>query len=152
MSKNLPADEVDILLVEDNGGDVTLIERAFAERDLPGEIHTVRTGSDALDWLNRRGEYADAPMPALVLLDLNLPATSGHDVLAEIKSTPELRRIPVVVLTSSQAEADLADAYEKHANACLIKPVDPDEFADRIETFTDFWVSTAALPSNLQTH
>lgn len=148
MSEDGSTEAVDVLLVEDNGGDVTLVERAFAERDLPGTLHTARTGSDALDWLNQRGEYADAPMPSIVLLDLNLPATSGHDVLREIKSTPKLRRIPVVVLTSSQAAADLEEAYEQHANACLIKPVDPDAFADRLETFTDFWVSTAVLPSS----
>jgi CheY-like chemotaxis protein len=149
MSNGHSTGDVDVLLVEDNGGDVTLIERAFAERDLPGELRTVRTGSEALDWLHQRGEYEDVQPPGIVLLDLNLPATSGHDVLDEIKSTPGLRRIPVIVLTSSQAEADLTEAYEQHANACLIKPVDPKAFADRVETVIDFWIDTAALPSTL---
>lgn len=141
---------IDILLVEDNQGDVTLIERAFEERNLPGTLHTVKTGDEALDWLHRRGEFTDATRPDLVLLDLNLPATSGHAVLEEIKSDPQLKRIPVTVLTSSQSEDDLTEAYEEYANACLIKPVDPDEFADRIETFAEFWVSTVALPPSLR--
>ena len=140
----------DILLVEDNPGDVALVEQAFEDRALPGTLHTVQTGDEALDWLYRRDEYATAPRPDLVLLDLNLPATSGHDVLETVKSDPELQRIPVVVLTSSQSEEDLIRAYGDFANACLVKPVDPDEFADRIEAFAEFWVATVALPSDLR--
>lgn len=143
-------DDLDILLVEDNHGDIHLIERAFDTRELPGTVHVVQTGDDALDWLHRREEFADAPRPDLVLLDLNLPGTSGHTVLEEIKSDPDLRRIPVTILTSSQAEDDLIGAYETHANACLIKPVDPEEFADRIQTFVEFWVSTATLPPSTE--
>ncbi len=138
--------DADILLVEDNHGDVRLIERAFETRDLPGRLHVVQTGDEALDWLARRDEYDDAPRPQVVLLDLNLPATSGSAVLEAIKEDPDLRRIPVVVLTSSQSEDDLLDAYREQANACLIKPVDPDAFADGIEAFADFWLSTASLP------
>ncbi|TYL38600.1 two-component system response regulator [Natronococcus pandeyae] len=138
--------DIDILLVEDNHGDIHLIERAFDTRELPGTVHVVQTGDDALDWLSRHEAFADAPRPDLVLLDLNLPGTSGHTVLEEIKSDPDLRRIPVIILTSSRAEDDLIDAYETHANACLIKPVDPEQFADRIQAFVEFWVSTATLP------
>lgn len=139
-------DDIDILLVEDNHGDVHLVERSFTARELPGTLHAVQTGDEALDWLHRRNDFADAPRPDLVLLDLNLPATSGHTVLEAIKTDPVLKQIPVTILTSSRAEDDLTEAYESYANACLIKPVDPDEFADRIQAFVDFWVSTATLP------
>ncbi|MFC4439103.1 MULTISPECIES: response regulator [Natrialbaceae] len=145
-------DDIDILLVEDNHGDIHLVERAFDTRALTGTLHTVQTGDDALDWLHQRGEFADAPRPDLVLLDLNLPGTSGHTVLEESKSDPDLRRVPVIVLTSSRAEDDLIDAYDTHANACLIKPVDPEEFADRIQAFVEFWVTTATLPSTPGAH
>lgn len=137
---------INILLVEDNHGDVRLIEQAFETRDLPGTLHTVQTGDEALDWLYQRNDFAEAPRPNLVLLDLNLPATSGHEVLEEVKTNSRLKRLPVIVLTSSQSETDLIEAYEKSANACLIKTVDPEEFADRIQSFVDFWVSATALP------
>lgn len=142
-------DDIDILLVEDNHGDVYLIERAFESRDLPGTLHSVQTGDEALDWLYQRGDFADAPHPNLVLLDLNLPATSGHTVLKKVKSDPQLRRLPVVVLTSSRSEDDLTEVYEEFANACLIKPVDPEEFADLIQSFTEFWISRVTLPPDL---
>lgn len=137
---------VDILLVEDNKGDVALIERAFEDRTLPGTLHTVQTGSEAIDWLHRREGFAGAPRPDVVLLDLNLPATSGHTVLEDIKSDPDLRQIPVIILTSSRSEDDLSKAYKGYANSCLIKPIDPEEYADRIETIVEFWASAAALP------
>lgn len=138
--------DTDILVVEDNPGDVALIEQAFADRGLPGTVHTVQTGDEALDWLHQRDGFSDAPLPDLVLLDLNLPAVSGHTVLDETQSDPRLRRLPVVILTGSRADDDLVAVYEAGANACLVKPVDPEAFADRIETVVDFWVSTAALP------
>lgn len=147
MTGETATEDVDILLVEDNYGDVALVERAFEERELPGTLHAVQTGDEALDWLHRRGEHSSAPRPDLVLLDLNLPATGGHEVLEAAKSAPEIQRIPVTILTSSQSQDDLDEAYEQCANACLIKPVDPDEFADRIQAFVEFWVHTAALPS-----
>lgn len=139
-------DDVDILLVEDNDGDIRLIERAFETRDLPGTLHTVQTGDAALDWLFQRGEFTAHPLPDLVLLDLNLPAISGQDILDEVSSDPRLRRLPIIVLTSSQSADDLTGAYEKGANACLRKPVDPEAFADLLQTVTEFWFSTAALP------
>lgn len=138
--------DVDILLVEDNHGDVNLIRRAFEDHDLPGRLHDVQTGEAAMDWLYRRDEYADAPPTDLVLLDLNLPATSGHDVLQQIKSDPALRRIPVIVLTGSQSYDDLTGVYDGHANACMTKPVEPDAFSDLVRRFVEFWVTTATLP------
>jgi CheY-like chemotaxis protein len=138
--------DVDILLVEDNPGDVRLIEEAFADRELPGSIHPVKTGEDALDWLYRRDSFTDVPRPDLVLLDLNLSAASGQAVLDEIKSDPRLRRLPVIVLTGSRSDDDLIAAYEACANAYLVKPIDPEVFTDRIQTLMDFWVSTATLP------
>lgn len=139
-------DRIDVLLVEDNPGDVRLVERTFEERGLPGELHSVNTGEEALDWLNGRGEFADAPRPDIVLLDLNLPAVSGQTVLEEITSDALLQRTPVVVLTGAQSTAGLVAAYQRGANACLVKPVDPEAFADAIESLAAFWIDTAALP------
>lgn len=138
--------DVDILLVEDNPGDVALIEQVFTDRELPGTVQTVKMGEDALDWLYRRDDFCNVPRPDIVLLDLNLPDTGGQAVLDEIKSDSRLRRIPVVVLTGSRSDESLVAAYEACANACLVKPVDPEVFADRIQTLVDFWVSTATLP------
>ena len=142
--------EADVLLVEDNHGDRHLIERLFEERSLPGTLHPVDSGDAALDWLHGRGEYVDAPRPDVVVLDLNLPATSGQAVLEEIKSDSSLKRIPVIVLTGSKSETDLVEAYESHANACLIKPVDPGAFGELFQSLTDFWVANAALPSEAE--
>lgn len=139
-------DGIDILLVEDNDGDVRLVERAFKTRDLPGTLHVVQTGDGALDWLHQRGEFTERPQPDLVLLDLNLPATSGEEILEELQSDSHLQRLPVIVLTSSRSDDDLVMAYEAGANACLRKPVDPVEFADLIQTFVEFWVKATALP------
>lgn len=139
--------DVHILLVEDNAGDIRLIEEAFAQRELPGRVHTVTSGEEALDWVFQRGGFEEETRLDLVLLDLNLPGTSGHTVLESIKTDPELKRLPVVVLTGTQSEEELNEAYDEHANVCLVKPVDPEEFADLIQTFAEFWVATASLPS-----
>lgn len=138
--------DVNILVVEDNPGDVALIEQAFADRELPGTVHTVQTGDEALDWLHQRDEFSDVPLPDLVLLDLNLPAVSGQTLLEEVRSDSRLQRLPVIILTGSQSDDDLIAVYEACANACLVKPVDPEAFADCIETVVDFWISTAVLP------
>lgn len=136
----------DILLVEDNPGDVRLTREAFREAHINNDLHVVRDGEAALDFLHQRGDHADAPRPSLVLLDLNLPRVSGMDVLEEAKSDPVLRRIPVVVLTSSEAEEDIVESYENHSNAYLTKPIDPDEFVTLVRSFEDFWLTLVELP------
>lgn len=135
-----------VLLVEDNEGDVAHVQRAFEDRDLPGTLYVVRSGTAALDWLFQRQEYADEPRPDLVLLDLNLPGADGHEVLATARSDPSLQTLPIVVLTSSQSEEDVREAYAEHANACVRKPIDPAEFGDRIEATATFWLEVAACP------
>ncbi|AXR79217.1 response regulator [Natrarchaeobaculum sulfurireducens] len=135
-----------LLLVEDNPGDVRLTREAFEAGRIENELHVVPDGAQALDFLHRRGEYADAPRPDLILLDLNLPRTGGEAVLEELKADPELRPIPVIVLTSSRAEEDVVKSYDLHANAYLTKPVDPDEFIDTVRAFEKFWFSVVRLP------
>ena len=139
-------DATDVLLVEDNPGDVRLTEEAFAEGELDTEIHVVTDGIEALDFLYRRGDYEDAPRPQIVLLDLNLPRKNGDEVLAELKDDPDLSHIPVIVLTSSEAETDVVRSYELNANAYLTKPVDPETFIEEIRTLERFWLSIVRLP------
>jgi len=137
---------IEVLLVEDNHGDIHLIEQAFEDRNIQAKLYSVQTGQDALDWLYQREDFTEAPRPDFVLLDLNLPATSGESVLEELKSDPNLKRIPVIILTGLKSEADLIEAYDAGANACLLKPVDPAEFADQIQGAIEFWQSIAVLP------
>lgn len=139
-------DPVDILLVEDNPGDVRLTQEAFKEGQICNELHVVTDGVAAMDYLKQREEYADAPRPAIVLLDLNLPRKNGVEVLVEIRSDPALESLPVIILTSSTAEEDVLTSYERQANAFLTKPVDPGEFIDTIESFKEFWLSVVQLP------
>jgi CheY-like chemotaxis protein len=135
-----------ILLVEDNPGDVRLTKEAFKQGRIENDLSVVSTGAEALDFLSRRGEYADAPRPDLILLDLNLPGKDGEDVLEDLRDDPQLRSIPVIVLTSSRAEEDIVRSYELHANAYLTKPVDPDEFIETVRAFEKFWFSVVRLP------
>jgi len=146
MTEHRDGEPVDILLVEDNPGDVRLTREAFAEAQITNDLHAVNDGEDALDFLHQRGEHADAPRPNLVLLDLNLPKVDGHDVLEAVKSDDDLRTIPVVVLTSSEAEEDVVKSYEQHTNAYLTKPIDPSEFVDVIRSFERFWLTLVELP------
>ncbi|MFB6235248.1 MAG: response regulator [Halopenitus sp.] len=139
-------DPVDILLVEDNPGDVRLTQEAFQEASLANGLAVTRDGEEALDYLFQRGEYEDAPVPSLILLDLNLPKVGGMDVLETIKAEPDLRRIPVVVLTGSDAEEDVVESYENYVNAYLTKPIDPDEFVDLVRSFENFWFQLVELP------
>jgi len=141
-----PADTADILLVEDNPGDVRLTEEAFREGQIKNTLHVVNDGVDALEFLRQRGEYADAPRPDIVLLDLNLPRKDGDEVLDEIRDDPALEALPVVVLTSSEAQEDIVQSYELKANAFLTKPVDPEEFIEVVRTFQEFWLSVVRLP------
>jgi CheY-like chemotaxis protein len=139
-------DVVDVLLVEDDPGDVLMTREAFEHHRLRNKLHVVADGVEALRFLRREGEHADAPRPGLVLLDLNLPRKDGREVLAEIKSDESLRSIPVVVLTTSEAEEDILRSYDLHANAYVTKPVDFDRFIDVIRQIDDFFVTVVKLP------
>ncbi|PSP78902.1 two-component system response regulator [Halobacteriales archaeon QS_1_68_20] len=137
----------DILLVEDNPGDVRLTREAFKEGGISNTLHVATDGAEALDFLHQRGKYEDAPRPDIVLLDLNLPRKNGDEVLAEINDDEDLSCMPVIVLTSSEAEEDVVRSYELQANAYLTKPVDPEEFIATVQSFKAFWLSVVRLPS-----
>ena len=137
---------VELLLIEDNPGDVGLIRGALAEARSPNNLHIVADGEKATAFLKRRGEFADAARPELVILDLNLPRKDGREVLAEIRADPELGRIPVVVLTTSDDEQDIVRAYELHASCYLTKPVDLEQFLETIRLIDEFWLTAVKLP------
>ena len=145
---NYIREPADILLVEDNPGDVRLTKEAFKGGSIANTLHVVGDGIEALDFLYQRGDYTDAPRPDIVLLDLNLPRKNGDEVLEEITENQELSRIPVLVLTSSESEADVVRSYDLHANAYLTKPVDPEVFIETVRTFEQFWLSIVRLPPN----
>ena len=144
------AEPVDILLVEDNPGDVRLTQEALKDGKIANILHVVEDGIDALDFLFQRNRYTDAPRPGLVLLDLNLPRKNGAEVLEELHEDPERRRIPVIVLTSSEAETDIVQSYELCANGYLTKPVDPNEFIDAILELERFWFSIMQSPTDTE--
>lgn len=146
MSSHTPLDVVDVLLVEDDDGDVLMTREAFEHHKIRNQLHVVNDGEQALQFLRREGEYADAPRPGLILLDLNLPRRDGREVLAELKDDPELRLIPVVVLTTSEAEEDIVRSYSLHANAYVSKPVDFNRFIEVIGQIDDFFVTVVKLP------
>ena len=137
---------IDILMVEDNPGDVRLVQEALNDAKVRNPMEVVQDGVEALAFLRRTGQYANAPRPDLILLDLNLPRKDGREVLAEIKADERLRRIPVVVLTSSAAELDILKAYNLHANAYVTKPVDLDQFIKVVKSIEDFWLEIVKLP------
>jgi two-component system response regulator len=139
---------IEVLLVEDDAGDVVMTREALAEGKVINRLHVVGDGVEAIDFLRRAGRYADAPRPDLILLDLNLPRRDGRQVLAEVKGDPDLRRIPVVVLTTSEAEEDILRSYDLHANAYVTKPVDFDQFVAVIQQIDDFFISVVRLPVN----
>ena len=139
---------VEILLVEDNPDDVALTEEALRVGKVWNNLSVARDGVEALQFLRRTGEYTDAPHPDLILLDLNLPRKDGHEVLAEIKVDDDLKHIPVVVLTTSQAEQDIISSYELHANCYVTKPVDLDEFIKIVQSIQEFWFTIVKLPSS----
>lgn len=136
-----------ILLVEDSPSDVALTLAALREGHIANEVHIARDGEQAMEFLHQTGAYAQAPFPDLVLLDLNLPRMDGREVLAEMKSDERLRVIPVVVLTTSTADADVHRVYEAHANAFVSKPVEFDAFFAAIRGIEDFWLTLVRLPS-----
>ncbi|HET7392319.1 MAG TPA: response regulator [Candidatus Binatia bacterium] len=139
---------IQVLLVEDNPGDVRLTKEALKEGKLLNQLTVVGDGVEALSFLRKEGIYADALQPELILLDLNLPKKDGREVLAEIKADPNLRRIPVVVLTTSSSEEDILKIYDLHANCYITKPVDLEQFMGVVKSIEDFWVSVVKLPSH----
>lgn len=140
------AHPIEILLVEDNPGDIRLTQEVFREGRLANRLHIARDGIEAMAHLRREGPYAQAVRPDLILLDLNLPRKDGREVLAEIKADQELRRIPVVVLTTSSADQDILKAYDLHANCYLTKPVDLEAFIDVVRSIEEFWLALVKLP------
>jgi CheY-like chemotaxis protein len=137
---------VELLLVEDNPGDVRLTIEALKEGKVINNLTVVKDGQEAIADLRRQGKYANAARPDLVLLDLNLPRKGGLEVLAEIKEDPDLKSIPVVVLTTSQAAQDVRRAYELHANCYIVKPVDLDQFMSVVQAIKSFWLGVVMLP------
>jgi chemotaxis family two-component system response regulator Rcp1 len=137
---------INILLVEDNPADVRLTEEALKEATAQTRLHVARDGLEALRFLRRRDEHAGAPRPDLMLLDLNLPGLHGSAVLQEVKSDPDLRRIPVVVLTTSPSEDDIIHAYDHHVNSYIRKPVDLDQFLSVLRAIDIYWLGSVALP------
>jgi CheY-like chemotaxis protein len=144
------ADLISVLLVEDDPGDVLLIREAFADHKVGNVLSTVSDGVEAMKFVRGEGEYAGVERPDLVLLDLNLPRKGGAEVLAEIKSDPELSTIPVIVLTTSEAEEDVLSSYKMHANAFITKPVDFERFRDIVHQIDDFFIGIVKLPPRRQ--
>ena len=139
---------IDVLLVEDDPGDVLMTREAFEDNKVANRLAVVSDGVSAMEYLRKQGPYADAPTPDLVLLDLNLPRMDGREVLQALKEDEELRRIPVVVLTTSEAEEDVLRSYSLHANAYVTKPVDFDRFIDVVRQIDEFFVSVVRLPGH----
>lgn len=137
---------IEILLVEDSPGDVRLTVEALRDGKVLNNLSVARDGVEALAFLRREGPHAAAPRPDLILLDLNMPKKDGREVLAEIKNDDSLRRIPVVILTTSQAEQDIVKSYDLHANCYITKPVDFDQFISVVQSVEDFWLTMVKLP------
>jgi chemotaxis family two-component system response regulator Rcp1 len=135
-----------IFLVEDNRGDIRLIQEALKRSTVAHEVVTVRNGMDAMSYLHREGEYSDAPRPDLILLDLNLPRKDGREVLAEIKADPSLKRIPVVVLTTSKNDDDISQSYNLHVNCYITKSRNLSQLFEIVKGIEEFWLKIATLP------
>lgn len=142
----VPPKPIEILLVEDNAADVRLTREALKEGKVLNRLSVVTDGEQAMEFLRRTGNYADAPKPDLILLDLNLPRKDGREVLAEVKMDSDLRRIPIVILTTSRSEEDVLRSYDLHANCFITKPVGLDQFLTVVESIQDFWLSIVCLP------
>lgn len=142
---------IQLLLVEDNPADVRLTEEALKEGNVPVSLSVATDGVEAVDFLYRRGKYTNAPRPDLILLDLNMPRKSGREVLSEIKSDPDLKRIPILVMTTSTAEQDIARAYNLNANCYIAKPMELGGFIDVVQSIEEFWLTRASLPPNPET-
>ena len=137
---------IEILMIDDNPGDIWLTQQALQECKINNHLHYIEDGEEAIAYLRRDGVYAQATRPDLVLLDLNLPKRSGFEVLAEIKSNPQLKHIPVVILTTSQAEKDIMQSYNLHANAYITKPIELDQFIEIVSAIESFWFQIVKLP------
>jgi CheY-like chemotaxis protein len=137
---------VEILLVEDNQADVRLTIEALKEGKIANNLSVARDGLEATEFLRKTGKFSNAPDVDLILLDLNLPKKDGREVLADIKSDPRLRRIPVVVMTTSKAEEDIVKCYDLHANSYVVKPIDLDKFIEVVKAIEEYWVSIVTLP------
>ena len=146
MCSSVSGGPIEILFVEDNPGDVRLTQEALREAKMRIQVRVVWDGEEALEYLRKEGQYADAPRPDLILLDLNLPKRNGREVLSEIKADRDLRSIPVVVLTSSKAEEDIAKSYNLHANCYVTKPADVDQFMRVVQSIERFWLTIVKLP------
>ena len=140
-------DPIEILLVEDSEGDARLAQEALKEAKVVNTLHWVEDGEEAMEFLRRKGKYANAPRPHVVLLDLNLPKKDGREVLAEIKQDESLHRIPVVILTASDAEVDVIKSYDLHANCYITKPINLDQFLKVVKAIEGFWLTIVKLPN-----
>ena len=137
---------IEILLVEDNPGDIRLTREALADGKVRNNLHVAVDGVEAMAFLRREGAFSDVPCPDLILLDLNMPKKDGREVLADIKNDPELKRIPVVILTTSKAEEDILRSYDLHANCYVTKPVDLEQFIKVVCSIEEFWLTIVKLP------
>jgi len=142
---NLQTKLAHILLVEDNEGDILLTLDAFEECRVKTEISIAKNGKEALDFLFKKGEFAEAKRPDLILLDINIPIFNGHEVLKKVKNDPQLKKIPVIILTTSSNQRDLDKAYENHCNSYIKKPLDVNEFLDAILKIEEFWLQLSTL-------
>jgi CheY-like chemotaxis protein len=138
---------IEILLVEDSTEDAELTMNSLKDGRVRNRIHWVEDGEEAMAFLTRQGRYAAAPRPDLILLDLNMPRKNGYEVLAEVKQDPGLKRIPVVVMTTSNDERDILKAYDRHANCYVTKPVDMDKFIEAVRSIEEFWLTIVHLPA-----
>ncbi|MBP6469979.1 MAG: response regulator [Chloroflexi bacterium] len=150
MKTQLNGNPVKILLVEDNPGDIRLTQEALREGKVNNEMYIATNGLEALDFLSQKGQYVHAPRPDVILLDLNLPLMNGVEILANIKADSHLKRIPVIVLTTSEDEQDILKSYDLHANAYVTKPVDLERFIDIIGQIEGFWLTIVKLPPTEQ--
>lgn len=147
MNSQTTGQPVEILLVEDNPGDVRLVVEALRDNKVQNKLRVAKDGMEAIAMLRREDKYADAPRPDLILLDWNMPKKGGPEVLGEIKEDPKLKHIPVVILTSSNMREDIIKAYNLHANCYVIKPIDLEQFITVIRSIIDFWLTTVKLPT-----
>ena len=147
MSESSASQPIEVLLVEDDPGDVLMTQEAFKDYKIANKLSVVTNGEDAIAYLRRQGRFADVATPDLVLLDLNLPRRDGREVLREVKGDAQLRRVPVVVLTTSDAEEDVLASYDLHANAYVRKPVDFEQFVQAVRAIDDFFITVVRLPT-----